>query len=122
MHSLTIRILFFLLTTLPAGLSAGPRPAPSHAADADAQTEHVHATHRHTVREAVKDVAALCDDMALNNPEASLRALIGRNFAEHYYVGLSAGKSWRPLEHYGDYDNKVRVYNPKLGVAVRYNF
>jgi len=65
---------------------------------------------------------ATCSSSGLSLPGSGLRALIGRNFSGKYYVGLSAGKSWRPLEHFGDRDSKLRVHSPTVGVAVRYSF
>ena len=64
----------------------------------------------------------VCDDTELRVPGLELRALVERRFAEHYCVGLSAARTWRPLQLYGDTDAKLRVFNPTVGLAVRYNF
>lgn len=121
MFSLLFRLLLLTLFALPLGLHAGPEPDRARSA-ADTAATAVPAASRHREENCISRLCAECDDTALNNPESSLRALIGRSFAERYYVGITAGKSWRPLENFGDRDNKVRVHNPKLGVAVRYSF
>ena len=109
MSTLFVRILF-LLALVPVGAAAAPRP--DHA---PGDTVAVAATAR-------ERAACLQRLSALRTPESELRALIGRTVAHGCYVGLTAGKSWRPLENYGDRDSKLRVYNPKLGVAFRYSF
>ena len=101
MSTLFVRILF-LLALVPVGAAAAPRP--DHA---PGDTVAVAATARERAA-CLQRLSALCDDTALRTPESELRALIG--------------KSWRPLENYGDRDSKLRVYNPKLGVAFRYSF
>ncbi|MDE6136395.1 MAG: hypothetical protein K2F97_02855 [Muribaculaceae bacterium] len=115
MSTLFVRILF-LLALLPLGASAAPRHAgargDSVAADATARARGL----------CLRRISALCDDTSLRTPESELRALIGRNVASGCYVGLTAGKSWRPLERYGDRDPKLRVCNPTLGLAFRYSF
>lgn len=115
MSTLFVRILF-LLALVPVGAAAAPRP--DHARS---DTVAVAATARERAA-CLQRLNALCDDTALRTPESELRALIGRTVAHGCYVGLTAGKSWRPLENYGDRDSKLRVYNPKLGVAFRYSF
>lgn len=115
MSTLFVRILF-LLALSPLGAAAAPRP--DHARS-DSVVSGAAARAR---EQCLRRLSALCDDTSLRTPESELRALIGRNVASGCYVGLTAGKSWRPLEGYGDRDNKLRVYNPKLGLAFRYSF
>ncbi|MDE6285702.1 MAG: hypothetical protein K2L99_01750 [Muribaculaceae bacterium] len=61
-------------------------------------------------------------EQSLNILGAELRELVKHPLNARCEVGLSSVKSWRPLEHYGDNDNKLRVYNPRLGVALSYRF
>ncbi len=61
-------------------------------------------------------------EQQLNILGAELRELIGHSLNNHCYVGFSSVKSWRPMQNYGDTDAKLRVYNPRLGVALRYRF
>lgn len=59
---------------------------------------------------------------SLNILGAELHEIVKHPLNERCEVGLSAAKSWRPLQNYGDTDNKLRVYNPTLGVALSYRF
>ncbi|MDE6497707.1 MAG: hypothetical protein K2L21_03500 [Muribaculaceae bacterium] len=61
-------------------------------------------------------------EQSLNILGAELRELVKHPLNARCEVSLSSVKSWRPLEHYGDNDNKLRVYNPRLGVALSYRF
>lgn len=115
MSTLFVRILF-LLALVPLGAAAAPRPD-------NARSDSVATGAAVRAREmCLRRLSALCDDTALRTPESELRALIGRTVAHGCYVGLTAGKSWRPLERFGDRDPKLRVCNPTLGLAFRYSF
>jgi hypothetical protein len=120
MHIILLRILFFTIAIAAIAVCADAKPdtAQRHIRN-EAEADSITRIDRNQRCPLLK---ALCDDTARRSPDSELRALIGRSFADHYYVGLSAGKSWRPLERFGDRDNKLRVYNPTLGVAVRYSF
>ena len=52
----------------------------------------------------------------------AMRVLCRRDFSDRCNVALTSVKSWRPMCNFGDSDAKVRVFNPKLGVALRYRF
>ena len=120
MHIILLRILFLTIAISAIAVCADAKPdtAQRHIRN-EAEADSITRIDRNQRGPLLK---ALCDDTALRSPDSELQALIGCNFADHYYVGLSAGKSWRPLERFGDRDNKLRVYNPTLGVAVRYSF
>lgn len=51
-----------------------------------------------------------------------LRSLMGRELGEDYYVGVTAEHAWRPLENYGDFDCKIRIYDPRVGLSLKYSF
>lgn len=61
-------------------------------------------------------------EQSLNILGAELKELVKRPLNPRCEVGLSSVKSWRPLQNYGDTDAKLRVYNPRLGVALSYRF
>lgn len=112
-------MLILLVIAAAASLGASARPdyaRRSSAAAADSIARPA------PLRTLFSSIAAAREDSDSFLTEAELRALIGRTFDNKYYVGLSAGKTWRPLERFGNHDTTLRVYNPKLGVAVRYSF
>lgn len=116
-----MRTLAACILLLIGALTLCAEPKPDRAADAPP----AEAPRRSVARDnlpATQRLEAMCDDTALASDGLNLRELIGRSFAKHYYVGLSAGSSWRPLKGYGDCDNKLRVYNPTVGLAVSYSF
>lgn len=120
MHTLFTRLILAALAALPLAVAATPRP--DRTAGQEAAPTHATAPFARRALPSVRMLEALCDDTALRTPGSELRALIIRRISDNYYVGLSAQKSWRPLENFGDCDNKLRVYNPKVGVAVSYRF
>ncbi|MDE6270801.1 MAG: hypothetical protein K2M12_08135 [Muribaculaceae bacterium] len=63
-----------------------------------------------------------CDSSCEDETTARLKSLMGRELGNDYYVGVTAGRAWRPLQSYGDCDCKIRVYDPTVGLSVKYSF
>lgn len=115
----TIRLIILLVVAAVASIGATARPDYARRSNPPATDSIARPA---PLRAILTSIAAAREDSDSFLSEAELRALIGRTFDNKYYVGLSAGKTWRPLERFGNYDSTLRVYNPKLGVAVRYSF
>ncbi|MDE6160438.1 MAG: hypothetical protein K2F77_02125 [Muribaculaceae bacterium] len=114
MHRILI-ILLLALPALPLAMRAEPKTRPDRPATEDSTPEERR-------RSQIASLESVCDDTALRAEQIPWKALMGRTIAPGYYVGISAQKAWRPMEIFGDRDAKVRVFNPTVGVAVRYSF
>ena len=119
MYALVFRILLILLLMTPLAMQAEPLPHPTNGHNGTAERDSTAEEHART---KIESLEAECDDTALRKDQVPWRAWMGRTIAPGYYVGITAQKAWRPMENFGDRDAKVRVYNPTLGVAVRYSF
>lgn len=108
-------------------IGAGAKPGMTlrHASPEDTAADSIHSPSllaRSSHQDCLMRLEQICDDTAVDGTTAWMSSLIGRDLGRDYYVGITAGKAWRPLQNYGDYDNKLRVYNPTIGVMLKYSF
>lgn len=127
MYALLLRIVLIVaaLLFLCQGGSARPNMALHRAAHDVAAADSITVPKmqlRHFRPECLLKLCRMCDAPAEDATTAWMSSMIGRELGHDYYVGLTAGRAWRPLQNFGDCDNKLRVYNPTIGVMVKYRF
>ena len=128
MTALLLRILLIIAAICCFCQGAGAEPGSTHHAFAqeNASGRDSIAASRSLIQHLHHQRLALlcreCDDNAVDSTQALMKSLIGRALGNDYYVGITAGHAWRPLKSFGDNDNKLRVYNPVIGVMLKYSF
>ena len=72
--------------------------------------------------EPVPDRTINLFDHGWKRVDASWGFGLSATFAEHYYIGITAGVAFTPLADYGDRDKKIRVHRNTVALSLGYNF